>query len=364
MRTCTAKACRARQRRTLATIGQLVSWEIDLFGRVGTALAAAERQVDAAEADARGATALLQAEGWRQYVQLRHHQQTQLRLDEELEVSQQRLDRVKARVAAGLVDRREGLAIEAEREQLQAERSQVVAAAHIATSALAVLVGRSPTQTDAAWQALIAPADLPRLPADVAIVAPTDLLANRPDVARADALWRASRGNVVLAERAHLPRLSLAASFGLKACSGRPWPGRRRAVRRRSDAAMGLAGLRPRAGPRRRRTGRQRSRLAWPGEHRAQGPQRQRIGAARLGRGARRRAAFAAGRTGGRCRGRLRRGTGPCRAGAQRRRARTARRLLAGAAGGRSELRPARWRAFAQVQLALAAWQPEAGVVR
>lgn len=205
---------------TLATIGQLVSWEIDLFGRVGTALAAAERQVDAAEADARGATALLQAEVVRQYVQLRRHQQTQLRLDEELEVSQQRLDRVRARVAAGLVDRREGLAIEAEREQLQAERSQGVAAVHIATSALAVLVGRSPTQTDAAWQALIAPADLPRLPADVAIVAPTDLLANRPDVARADALWRASQGHVVLAERAHLPRLSLAASFGLKAAAG------------------------------------------------------------------------------------------------------------------------------------------------
>ncbi|PTT78213.1 transporter, partial [Pelomonas sp. HMWF004] len=41
----------------LVTLGQALSWEIDLFGRVGTAQAVAEREVEAAAADARGAQA-------------------------------------------------------------------------------------------------------------------------------------------------------------------------------------------------------------------------------------------------------------------------------------------------------------------
>jgi multidrug efflux system outer membrane protein len=54
----------------------------------------------------------------------------------------------------------------------------------------------------------------------VSLVQPTDLLANRPDVIKADALYRASLGAVVLSERAHLPRLSLGAAIGLEGRSG------------------------------------------------------------------------------------------------------------------------------------------------
>ena len=65
--------------------------------------------------------------------------------------------------------------------------------------------------------ALQAPAALPAPPADDAIVQPSDLLARRPDVARADAQLRAAIGETVLAERAHLPRVSLNLALALNA---------------------------------------------------------------------------------------------------------------------------------------------------
>ena len=205
---------------SLASVGQMVSWELDLFGRLGTASAVAERQADAARAEAHAATALLQAEVVRQYVRLRLHQQELLQLDQELTAMGQRQTQMQARVAAGLAGQREALAVTAELAQLRAQQAQTQALTHVTAAALATLAGRAPTQTDATWQALLAVADLPAVPGSAGLVQPNDLLANRPDVARADALLRASMGNVVLAERAHLPRLSLNLNVGANALAG------------------------------------------------------------------------------------------------------------------------------------------------
>lgn len=205
---------------SLATVGQMVSWEVDLFGRIGTATAVAERQADAARAEAHAVTALLQAEVVRQYVRLRLHQQELQQLGEELAALEPRQTRMQARVQAGLADRREALAVAAELAQVRAQQAQAQALVHVSVAALAALTGRAPTQTDAAWQTLIAPAELPLVPSSAGLLQPNDLLANRPDVARADALLRASLGNVVLAERAHLPRLSLSLGVGANALAG------------------------------------------------------------------------------------------------------------------------------------------------
>lgn len=205
---------------SLATVGQTVSWELDLFGRIGTATAVAERQADAARAEAHAATALLQAEVVRQYVRLRLHQQELEQLKQEVTVLGQRQTRMQSRVQAGLADQREALSVAAELAQVRAQQAQAQALVHVSVAALATLAGRAPTQTDAKWQTLMAAAQLPTVPTSAGLVQPNDLLANRPDVARADALLRASLGNVVLAERAHLPRLSLNLNVGANALAG------------------------------------------------------------------------------------------------------------------------------------------------
>ncbi len=214
----------------LGTIAQMVSWEIDLFGRVGTASAVAQRQADAAAATAHSAEALLQAEVVRHYVLLRLYQHDLARLHEESDVLQRRHALLQARERAGLADQREALAAQAQREQALATIAQTQAALHGTRAALAVLAGRAPTtaETDSTWQALLASqatsstsdGALPTVPDTSGVVQPTDLLARRPDVARADAQLRAALGETVLADRAHLPRLSLNLSAGLNAPFG------------------------------------------------------------------------------------------------------------------------------------------------
>ena len=193
----------------LGSIAQMVSWEIDLFGRVGTASAVAQRQADAAAATAQSAEALLQAEVVRHYVQLRLQQHDHARLQEESDVLQRRHALLQIREKAGLADTREVLAAQAQREQSLAALAQAQAAIHGTRAALAGL----------AAPATNGPA-LPAVPEASGVVQPTDLLARRPDVARADALLRAALGETVLADRAHLPRLSLNLSAGINAPFG------------------------------------------------------------------------------------------------------------------------------------------------
>ena len=204
----------------VATVGQGLAWEVDLFGRVGTAAAVADRRADSTAADLHAATALLQGEVVRHYAGLRLQQHTLRLLGEEAAAHEARARQLQLRVDAGLADRREALAAQGEQRRLQAEAAQAGAALHAHLAALSVLNGRSPAERDAWHQTLLAPATLPAVPGDAALVQPTDLLARRPDVVRADAQLRAALGEAVLAERAHLPRISLNLSFGLNAPFG------------------------------------------------------------------------------------------------------------------------------------------------
>lgn len=204
----------------LATIGHGLAWEIDLFGRVDTASAVADRRADMAAADLHAATALLQAEVVRRYIGLRQQQQAQDSLAEESRLLTQRRELLHARERAGLADLRDVMAAEAEIAQAQSLAVQAASAVHLHVDALAVLTGRSPAVRDGWTEALLASPKMPALPPTESLVQPDDLLARRPDVARADAQLRAAIGETTLAERAHLPRLSLNLAVGLNAPFG------------------------------------------------------------------------------------------------------------------------------------------------
>jgi outer membrane protein TolC len=194
----------------LGTVTQALSWELDLFGRIGTAAAVAERQADAAAADADAAAALLQAEVVQHVVRLRQHQHDAVQLQDEITLLAQVGQQLVLREAAGLADRREHLAVNARLAETEALLAATHAAEQSERQALAVLVGRSPTAADDAdWLALLAPRDLPRPPATPALADGSAALQRRPDVRRADAELRAALGEAVLAQRAHLPRLRL-----------------------------------------------------------------------------------------------------------------------------------------------------------
>lgn len=204
----------------LGTVVQSLGWELDLFGRVGTAAAIADRAADAAQADLHAAIALLQGDVVRHYALLREQQLAAASLAAELSARQDHAKQMESRVTAGLADRREAYAAQAEVARVKAEHAAAMAATEVQVAALAVLVGRSPTQRDQLPDAILRVAPLPAVPSDDHIVVPDDLLARRPDVARADARLRASIGESALASRAHLPRLSLNLAAGLNAPFG------------------------------------------------------------------------------------------------------------------------------------------------
>ena len=206
--------------RKLATVAQSVSWELDLFGRIGTAAAMAERQAEMAAADAHAAMALVQAEVVRHYVLLRRHQAELAGLQAECDQLKHRHLLLRARFEGGVADPREADAAEGEWHQSMAEQASMRFLIAQEQGALAVLTGRSPTYQDVAWADLLAPGELPAVPDSASLVQPADLLARRPDVVRADAALRASLGEVVLAERAHLPRISLNALAGISSRIG------------------------------------------------------------------------------------------------------------------------------------------------
>ncbi|MCV2351223.1 TolC family protein [Paucibacter sp. Y2R2-4] len=205
----------------LIGLSQSLSWELDLFGRVATAQAVAERELDMANSDAQAAQALLQAELVSRYVQLRASQQLEALSAQQLAVAELRRQQLQARLTAGLADARELRAAEAEQALRRAERAGLQAQTLRILAVIALLCGEAPATPDADLAALRHPQALPALPLEQTLPSSDGLLQRLPQVARADAALRASLGQVVLAERAHLPRLSLAATVGLNESASR-----------------------------------------------------------------------------------------------------------------------------------------------
>ncbi|RTL41632.1 MAG: TolC family protein [Burkholderiales bacterium] len=206
--------------RRLLTVMQGVSWELDLFGRIATAAGVAARDLDMALAQAHAVRAALHGDVVRHYVALRWHQQALASLQREQQAMAERVRLLTARHAAGLLDQRELLSAQSEATGVQAElagtRQRLTAHRH----ALAVLAGQSPRAPADGLAGLAQPADLPPVPATADLRQPADLLVRRPDVAWADAQFRARVGEAVLADRANWPRLILNFGIGVSAVPG------------------------------------------------------------------------------------------------------------------------------------------------
>jgi len=207
----------------LANADFVATWEIDLFGRVGTARGIGERGVDLAVADQHAAMALLQAEVVLRYVSLRAWQQQVLLLGTEEQTATE-LDRLIGQsIQRGLTDVREAAAASNRLAELRTLLVQAKVQARTEVAALAVLIGRSPLQIDqdVLLSGLAQAKAIPVTPDLRTVIAPAELLRRRPDVQRAEAVLRATLGQKVLADRAFLPSLGLNLSAGLNQSLGR-----------------------------------------------------------------------------------------------------------------------------------------------
>jgi len=191
--------------------GLTVSWEPDLFGRIGYQVKAAQARYQASEADLASVRLAMQAELAIDYIDLRE-------LDAEAALLQQTVaDYARAR---SLVNTRYQGGIASESDVQQAETQWQVAQARLIDlgesraqheHAIAVLIGVPPAQLSLPVDRQ--PLALPQVPAGV----PSTLLQRRPDIAAAERRVAAANADVGEATSAFFPDLLLSASGGLEA---------------------------------------------------------------------------------------------------------------------------------------------------
>lgn len=192
----------------------IASWDPDLFGQLKAQQRAAAARIDAATAEAQAVRIALLAEiaasvtDWRVLAQ----QRAAVAADGEA-----------ATALASLAGSREASGIAPGFDRVRAEAAASASATRLAAldSEKARIIGRLVTLTGrdaASITAALATGQAPQLTARPAPASlPSDLLANRPDVAAAAARLAASDADLAAAARARFPRLTLSGVIGLLA---------------------------------------------------------------------------------------------------------------------------------------------------
>jgi len=195
-------------------VGLAAAYELDLWGRIASGREAADRTLLATRYDAETVRIALAAEVATSYFTLHL-------ADAELALSQATLttrdDNVRlqrARHAAGLVSTFELRQAEAERASVAATVPPLRQAVDLAQSALAVLAGRAPREVYAPAIArgpeLESRTSAPEVPPGL----PSDLLARRPDIQRAEADLASSEFLIAEARAQYFPSVVLTGSLG------------------------------------------------------------------------------------------------------------------------------------------------------
>ena len=188
--------------------GVSLSWEIDLWGRVGAQVSAQEQRTAASLEDARAAALSLAAEVVRTWVEIAATRQELALLEAQVETNRRLVEAIEARVVNGIQGPADLLRQERLLEQTHADRLARETDLELLEHRLPVLLGRPPQH-----QIRPLPEAMPALPPLPAAGIPAELLRRRPDVRAAEHALRATDKDVVAAIADQFPRLSLNASF-------------------------------------------------------------------------------------------------------------------------------------------------------
>jgi NodT family efflux transporter outer membrane factor (OMF) lipoprotein len=186
-------------------------WELDLFGGVRHDVEAAIAQVQASEESRRDLLVRLVADVARNYAEVRGAQAQLAILSRTLQSERDARDLAQARFDAGLgtaldVERAEGLLDSTTSRMPDLERS-----VRRATYRIGVLLGEQPAALTAELEE---PGALPAQPPDVPALLPSELLARRPDLRRAEREVAAATARVGVARSDLFPRFSITGTFG------------------------------------------------------------------------------------------------------------------------------------------------------
>ncbi|HEY4090747.1 MAG TPA: efflux transporter outer membrane subunit [Luteibacter sp.] len=188
-----------------------ISYEVDLFGRVASSVAAA--RADSAEARAlfQSVQLMLQADVAQNYFRLRELDAELVVYDRAIVLRQETLTFVSNRYEAGEVTDLDRAQAEAELATAKSDAMSARRARAASEHALAVLLGKAPADFTFAPTPL-KPVEL-RIPAGL----PSSLLERRPDIAAAERAMAATNARIGVAKAAYFPSILLTGSGGYEA---------------------------------------------------------------------------------------------------------------------------------------------------
>ena len=196
-----------------------LSYELDLFGRLRSGVAAARAELEASEASRDAVRLALAAQVAKSYFSLRSFEQQVLLTKETLRLREEALGLQRKRRDAGVISEFELRQLEAESAAARAQLPPLERERSREESALAVLLGRSPAQvfegqirTNAKVQESLAP---PVVPSGL----PSGLLLRRPDLVEAERALAAANARVAVARSEMFPSISLTAALGAESAS-------------------------------------------------------------------------------------------------------------------------------------------------
>lgn len=190
-----------------------LDYEVDLWGRVRASIDAARAEMEATSADLDAAQLSLEAELARNYYQWRFANEELGVLNRSLELRQENVDLVDARVQGGETNQLDLDRARAELEATRAQKLQVERARAELEHAIAVLVGDAPgtfefpssAKRSGSGNAAVIPAGVP-----------SELLARRPDIAAAEARLAAAAARLKVTKKSYLPTVTLTGAGGLQ----------------------------------------------------------------------------------------------------------------------------------------------------
>ena len=190
------------------SVGLSSSYEIDLWGRIGSQVDAEEYRAQATLADFQTAALTISAEVVRSWARLAEAQKQLSLVENQIETNQKVLDLLKNRFGTGQI---RGVDILRQQQLLESTREQKSTAEanlKVLQHELSVLLGRSPQDT-----LNIRPDRIPELPPLPETGVPIDLVQRRPDVKSAFNLVKAADRDLASAISNQYPRLTLSASL-------------------------------------------------------------------------------------------------------------------------------------------------------
>jgi NodT family efflux transporter outer membrane factor (OMF) lipoprotein len=191
------------------------TWELDLWGGVRRNVEAARAGVASAEEARHEALASLCAEIARTYFGLRGSQRQRAIVQADIATQQRMAELLASRQRAGLASLAEVAGQRAQVEALKAQLPALDQATVQSRSRLALLLALPPGALDARLDDAASHAD--RLPPEVPVGLPGELLQRRPDVRRSEDELRAATAKIGVATAKLFPSITLGLSAGLQA---------------------------------------------------------------------------------------------------------------------------------------------------